>query len=200
MIDHIIYAAPDLNDAIQTFAQTYGVEATPGGPHLGFGTRNALIGLDRGAYLELMAIDPAQAVPPERRFFGLDRDSPPRYLAWCARSSRTLEETAAIAREAGFDLGEIFGMSRRHPSGELMSWQLTSPFADRSTVLPFYIDRGEVPSPALSLPPSLTLDSLTLVHPEAGRVRAILDALGENGVRVVPGPAPAFEVRLRRHS
>jgi len=198
VIDHVIYAAPDLDDAIQTFAQRYGVEAILGGPHLGFGTRNALIGLGRGAYLELMAIDPAQDVPPERRFFGLDRDSPSRYVAWCARSSRPLEETAAFAHAAGLDLGEIFGMSRRQPSGELVSWRLTSPFADRSTVLPFYIDRGDVPSPARSLPASLTLESLTLVHPEARRIRAILDALGEHDVTVASGPAPTFEVRLHR--
>jgi hypothetical protein len=89
----------------------------------------------------------------------------------------------AIARTAGLDLGEILTMSRRRTDGSTFFWTMTSPWANRYEVLPFYIDWGDGASPAASLPPVLTLVSLTLVHPQSGRVRAMLDALGEDDLQ-----------------
>jgi hypothetical protein len=197
MIDHIIYADPDLDRAVRTFAREYGVSAAAGGVHRGFGTRNALIGLGQ-AYLELVGIDPEQNVAPAQRLFGLDDGSRPGFVAWCARSPRTLQETRAIARAEHCDLGEIMAMSRERPDGSTISWTLTSPHANRCGVLPFYIDWGDAPTPAASLPPLLTLISLTLLHPEPDRIRAILDALGEDQVDVKGGSRPSLLVELRR--
>jgi len=198
VIDHIIYADPNLHRAVQKFAAEYKIEPIPGGLHPGFGTRNALIGLRTGAYLELLGIDDNQDVPPTKRPFGLDRGSQPGFVAWCARAERPLHETVAIARAAGLDLGEVFEVSRQRPDGSTRSGKVTSPFANRFGVLPFYIDRGDTPDPAVSSLPSLTLVSLAIVHPEADRMRAILDALGEDEVEVKQGFIPALEVQLRR--
>lgn len=198
MIDHIIYADPDLERGIQTFADEYGVAAVPGGSHRGIGTRNALIGLDSPAYLEVMGIDDGQDVAPAKRPFGLDRTSVPRFVAWCARAARPLEQTVAIARTTGLDLGEIRAMSRRRPDGSTFSWTMTTPWAGRYDVLPFYIDWGGGASPAASLSPALTLVSLTLVHPQSERIRAMLEALGEDEVAVERGSTPELKVCLRR--
>jgi hypothetical protein len=75
---------------------------------------------------------------------------------------------------------------------------MTSPWANRYEVLPFYIDWGDGASPAASLPPVLTLVSLTLVHPQSGRVRAMLDALGEDDVAIESASTPELKIRLRR--
>ena len=198
LIDHVIYVDPDLERGIRTFAEQYGVAATPGGSHRGIGTRNALIGLRSPAYLEVMGIDEDQDVAAADRPFGLDRTSVPRFVAWCARAARPLETTVAIARDAGLDLGEIRTMSRRRPDGSTFSWTMTNPWANRSDVLPFYIDWGDGASPAASLSPALTLVSLTLVHPKPERIRAILDALGEDEVDIERGSTPELKVRLHR--
>jgi Glyoxalase-like domain len=198
LIDHVIYVDPDLERGIQTFANEYGVAAVPGGSHRGIGTKNALIGLRSPAYLEVMGIDDDQDVVPANRPFALDRTSVPRFVAWCARAARPLEQTLAIARAAGLDLGEILAMSRRRPDGSTFSWTMTSPWARRYDVLPFYIDWGDGDSPAASLPPALTLTSLTLVHPQSERIRAMLEALGEDEVTVEKGSAPELKVRLHR--
>lgn len=198
MIDHIIYASPDLDRGVQAFAAIYGVEPSPGGRHLGFGTRNALIGLRPRAYVEIVAIDDEQDVPASKRFLQLERGTPSRFIAWCARADRPLQETVGIARAAGYDLGEIITMSRKRCDGSTMSWSLTSPFANRHGVLPFYIDWGCTPNPATLLSPLLTLASLTLVHPEPTRIRAILDAIGEDEVEVERGVLAALRVNLRR--
>ncbi len=154
MIDHVIYAAPDLEPAIAEFSRRYSITPSLGGSHNGFGTRNALVGLDKNRYLEIVAIDPQQDVTANRRFLKLDATSTPRFAGWCARALRPLEETVAIGREVGCDLGEILSMSRSLPDGTTLSWTLTSPFAEREGgVLPFYIDRGGMPNPASLLPP-----------------------------------------------
>ncbi len=198
MIDHLIYVDPNLERGIQKFADEYGVAAVPGGSHRGIGTRNALIGLRSPAYLEVMGIDYDQDVAPADRPFGLDRTSEPRFVAWCARAVRPLEATVAIARAAGLDLGAIRTMSRRRPDGSTFSWTMTDPWANRYDVLPFYIDWGDGASPAASLMPALTLVALTLVHPQPERIRAMLDALGEDEVDVKRGTAPELKVELRR--
>jgi hypothetical protein len=199
MIDHVIYAAPDLERAVDDFAREYGVRCTPGGRHAGFGTRNALTGLGSGSYLEIMAIDPGQDVPPDRRLFALDADFTPRFVSWCARAARPLEETAAIAHAAGADLGEIIAMSRVLPDGREIAWRVTQPMAGREGgVLPLYIDWGTAPHPSAGLPAALRLESLTAIHPDAPRIRSILDALGETTVAVEAGPRPGLRVILAR--
>jgi hypothetical protein len=198
LIDHVIYAAPDLARAVDEFHRAYGVSPVLGGRHPGFGTRNALVGLGGNIYLELVGLDPEQDVLAIQRLFALDVSSTPRFISWCARAARPLAETVAVAREAGLDLGEILPMSRTRPDGGVIAWTMTSPFADRAGgVLPFYIDWGVAPHPASALPAALSLESLTAIHPDADRIRAILDALGERDVRVEAGREPALRVALR---
>ncbi|MBV9056958.1 MAG: VOC family protein, partial [Candidatus Eremiobacteraeota bacterium] len=155
------------------------------------------IGLGAQGYLEILAIDDEEPVPPSKRFLRLERRSPSRFIAWCARADRPLQETAELARAAGYDLGNVVTMSRKRPDGSLMSWHLT-PFAKRDGVLPLYIDWGGTPNPATLLRPSLTLVSLTLVHPNPKRIQAIIDALGENEVAVERGSKRALLVNLSR--
>jgi Glyoxalase-like domain len=198
VIDHLVYAAPSLERAVADITAEYHVAAVPGGRHPGYGTRNALVGLGKSFYLELVGIDTEQAVPARGRLFSLDESAPPRYVTWCARAPRPLAQTVAVARAAGVDLGEILSMSRTRPDGSVIAWTVTSPFADRAGgVLPFYIDWGAGAHPASALPAQLSLVSLTAIHPDADFVRATLEALGEHDVRVEAGPLPELRVVMR---
>lgn len=42
-VDHLAYATPDLAASIAAIESEWGVCVTPGGTHVGMGTRNALI-------------------------------------------------------------------------------------------------------------------------------------------------------------
>ena len=59
-LDHLIYAAPDLDAAIDSFRALSGLTAGKGGVHPGLGTRNALVSLGDDSYFELLCPDPEQ--------------------------------------------------------------------------------------------------------------------------------------------
>jgi hypothetical protein len=196
VIDHLVYATPDLERTIADFGERLGILPVPGGSHTGFGSRNALVALGAGAYLEIVAIDPEQPAPAAGRLFGLDTLEEPRLCAWCARPAVSLEEIVALGRLRGYDPGEILEMSRARPDGELLSWRLTSPRgAHEGGVLPFFIDWGENVHPARALAPGVRLASFEAQHPEPQRMRALLAAFDESVV-VERAGEPGLEARL----
>ena len=84
--DHIAIAAETLQAGVDYVEAALGVSMGPGGKHARFGTHNALLGLDRGLYLEVIAPDPEAAPFEGPRWFGLDQfTGPPRPANWiCA--------------------------------------------------------------------------------------------------------------------
>ena len=98
-LDHIVFAAQDLDAAVESLHGRLGVRAGAGGRHVGFGTHNALLSLGEDAYLEVIAPDPTQP-PPARRPFGLDSLAAPGLAAW-AVACTDIDATVARARELG---------------------------------------------------------------------------------------------------
>lgn len=190
LLDHLVYAVPDLAAAVVAFTAASGVEPAEGGRHLGFGTRNFLVGLGPTSYLEIIGPDhenPAEAGMPMP--FGIDTRTPPRLVTWLAQVS-DLETATTASAAAGADLGAIRPMSRRTPAGELLEWRLATRFpAPFDGITPALIDWGATRHPA-ALPalPSLALQGLLARHPDAGGVTAVLDALGLQ-LAVDTGPA-----------
>jgi hypothetical protein len=72
VIDHLIFAAPDLDDGIREIEDRFGVRAEGGGQHVGLGTHNKLVALGPSTYPEIIAPDPAQPEPPGPRPYGVD--------------------------------------------------------------------------------------------------------------------------------
>ncbi|MBC5827138.1 MAG: VOC family protein [Candidatus Eremiobacteraeota bacterium] len=77
MIDHIIYAAPDLDRAIVQFTREYGVTPLAGGRHIGLGTRNALVGLRKRCISNSWASIRSKTFPEQALFLtGRELDAP----------------------------------------------------------------------------------------------------------------------------
>ena len=176
MLDHLVYAGPDLADAVTRVAELTGVTPAPGGSHPGLGTANHLADLGAGMYLEVIGPDPAQPDPDVPRPFGIDDLTEPALVAWAVRTT-DLDATIAQARAHGFDPGDALEMSRATAGGETLHWRLTPPSAP-GTLRPFLIDWGTTPHPTTRGLPSLPLLMVTATHPDPSWVHTATDALG----------------------
>ena len=191
VVDHLVYATPDLQRGIDAIEKQLGVKATPGGQHPGLGTRNALVALGPTSYLEIIGPDPEQPKPAGPRRFGIDDLKAPRIVRWVVKSSE-LAAVKAKADAAGVTLGPLASGSRKRPDGVVLSWRYTDPatvVADG--LVPFFIDWGTSPHPALTAAKGATLVQLRAEHPDAGNVQKMLDQLGLD-LRVSQGSAPTI--------
>ena len=190
-IDHLVYATPDLQRGIDAIEKQLGVKATAGGQHPGLGTRNALVALGPTSYLEIIGPDPDQPTPAGPRRFGIDDLKAPRIVRWVVKSSE-LAAVSETAAKAGITLGAVASGSRKRPDGVVLSWRYTDPatvVADG--LVPFFIDWGTSPHPALTAARGAELVQLRAEHPAAARVQRMLDQLGLE-LRVTQASAPAI--------
>ena len=162
-IDHLVFAADDLETGRAWMERTLGVAPGGAGVHPLMGTHNALWSLGR-CYLEVIAVDPTAEVT-RPRWFGLDDPQVraslrqgPRLLTWVARVDDLTHALGATA----LPLGESVRVSRTG-----LHWDL-SVRADGALV-----EQGRAPTliewpvgvttPERSLPDSgITLEHLTI--------------------------------------
>jgi hypothetical protein len=182
-LDHLVLATPDLEATAAWVESTTGVSPSPGGQHVGKGTRNMLCSFGPTSYLEIIGPDPEQGRPLGPRPFGLDELIEPGIVAW-AIAVADIGATVAMARDAGYDPGDVAGMQRQRPDGLLLSWRLTQP---TSTVVPFIIDWAHSPHPAVDAAPGLVLADLRARHPDPGPLAITLEALAVT-MGIEPGP------------
>lgn len=190
-IDHLVYGTTDLARGVSEIEKLLGVVPTPGGQHPGRGTRNALISLGPGSYLEIIGPDPDQPQPTAPRAFGLDTLTTSRLVTWAAKGTG-LDRLYAQARRQGVPLGAVESGSRRRPEGVTLSWRFTDPStAVADGIVPFFIDWGSSQHPATSAAKGASLVSLRAEHPDPRSVERMLRILGLDLV-VVPGARPAL--------
>lgn len=203
-LDHLVLGVPELDGAVTRIREEWGCDVRPGGRHPRWGSWNAIVPLEGDAYLEIVAPHPD---PPEggARVFGLDVISRPGLLTWAVRPEGRVENRAGLEalarrmRDAGVDPGPVLPGERRTPSGDLLTWALTDPFAHRmGGTVPFLIDWGATPHPSGTGAAECGLSALELGHPDARRLGGVLSALGAGHLcRVTPAPRPTLRARMR---
>ncbi len=194
-VDHLVYAAPELDAAIGDLEERVGVRATAGGRHIGEGTHNALIALGPSAYIEILAPDPGQPPPPRPRWLGVNGLRAARLTRWAARAAN-LERRVAAAERVGVALGPVLSGRRERSDGVLLTWRFTDPHTVLADgIVPFFIDWGATPHPAGAAAAGATLIGLRAEHPDPAPVRAFLRRLGVE-LAVSAGPAPALVATL----
>jgi hypothetical protein len=198
VIDHLVYATPDLDATVADLAR-HGLVTSPGGAHDGLGTRNALADLGGGVYLEVIGPDPDQPAPAEPRPFGIDGLSAPRLVAWAVRVT-DLDAAVATARAHGHDLGNARDMARLRGDGVRLAWRLTPPPATVPAVVPFLIAWGDTAHPSRTAARGARLESFTATHPDPAAVRERLAALDVTELTVETDPAPALRALIATRS
>ena len=196
IVDHLVYATPDLAAGVDRIARVLGAEPAAGGQHPGRGTRNALLGLGPRTYLEIVGPDPDQPAPGEARWFGIDRLREPRLVTWAAAAT-DLEGLAGRAADAGVGLGPVGQGQRTRSDGVTLSWHFTDPtVVSCDGLVPFLIDWGASPHPAMTAPSGGELLVLRLEHPDVASVEWRFRALGLD-LPVSHGSVPALVATIR---
>jgi hypothetical protein len=194
MLDHLVYATPNLDEAIVAIERQLGVRPAYGGRHAGGLTHNALLSLGEGSYLEIIAPVDDTAVSAELPF-GLAGITEPRLVAW-AMSVGDLETVVKEAQKRGYDPGPIIDGARDLPDGASLTWRLAfkqPPTGDG--LVPFLIQWRSEPHPSTTAPSGCTFVSLRAEHPEPAGIQAVLDALDVK-MPVDTGPDPRLIATL----
>jgi hypothetical protein len=195
MLDHLVYAAPDLRRAIESIDGELGVRAALGGKHAGGLTHNALLSLGEGSYLEIIAPVPGVEAAGRALPFGLDDLTTARLVTW-ATDTDDLEHRVAAARAAGYDPGEIMVGGRDLPDGGHLSWRLAAkPQPAGGGLVPFLIEWTSEPHPSVTAPKGCLFVSLRAEHPEPEVVLAMLQALAVD-LTVTAGERPRLIATL----
>lgn len=195
-VDHLVLATPDLEEGIARMRDVLGVEPVAGGHHPVYGTRNALVSLGEACYLEIIGPDNKVLDTEEVKVFGIHELEEARLVTWAAKGDE-LEDLVDEARRDMIDFGAVTLGSRRQPDGRELTWNFTDPLAARNGgVLPFFIDWGDTPHPAGSLPRACELVSIRLFHPHPGEVRRRLGAVGLD-LPVEPAGQPRVAATIR---
>jgi len=145
-LDHVVIFVKDLNEATADFERV-GFRVTPGGTHAGGLTKNALIALADGIYLELLAftvpvtsenlaqLEGEQRTAMDRRF--LPRGAEGEGFRDFALGTIRLRDTIDSASASGLLVEGHFPGRRVRPDGTEVSWLLGFP---RDPQLPFLIE------------------------------------------------------------
>jgi catechol 2,3-dioxygenase-like lactoylglutathione lyase family enzyme len=129
-IDHIVILVKDLAAAQADYTER-GFTIVPGGQHAGGATHNALISLEDGTYLEIMAF---RRDAPEHRWW--------RHTAYgeglieYALLPDNMNDDLAAARARGVNFGNPVEGGRLRPDGQEIKWQ-SARQPDDAPELPF---------------------------------------------------------------
>jgi hypothetical protein len=171
--DHILLGAPDLDVGIRWVEERTGVQANLGGNHPGGGTRNALLSLGTGHYLEIIAPDPAQASASDMR--ELAKLPSPRIIQW-AIHTEDIAAAKSMLEAAGIKTVGPKPGSRQRPDGKVLRWQ-TLGIEHTTPLVPFFIQwEANSPHPSSDSPQLGTVKSLHFETPQPDELGRILHA------------------------
>ena len=191
LIDHLVYATPDVDQSISELEARFGIRASLGGQHAGKGTRNALLALGPRTYLEIVGPDHAQPKPASARWFEIDTLATPRLVTWAVHGS-ALTQLAESAARNNVHIGDVLDGNRTRPDGVQLHWEYTNPRTMLGDgLVPFFIDWGVSPHPAAQAAQGLTLAELRAAHPSPDHVVRMLDVL-KILIPVTKASAPAL--------
>lgn len=196
-LDHFILAAPRLEAGREFLYRSVGIMPRFGGAHPGQGTCNALLGLEDGLYLEVLAPDPAQHEVPSPIRRALKAIAEPM-LGWWAVRCEDLKGAASALASLGVGTSAIIPGARRTPAGDHLTWRLLFIDApDLGGAAPFLIDWGSA-RPATTIQPTCgSLIGMEIFHPNASRLGEMLTAIGLSGrVEIAQRPSPSISVEL----
>jgi len=193
-IDHVIVGTADLGRGIEEFQQLTGVKPIAGGVHPGRGTHNALVALDKGRYLEILA--PMPDAPPSAYLDRLRTLKTLTPFGW-AVSTNDPDATIRLLKDAGYDVTGRMPGSRVKADGTRLDW-VSFGITPELEQVPFFISwSASTQHPSVDSPAGCSLAAIAIDVPaQASTSRRLLDLLLV-GVDVKSGEAPRMQLTLQ---
>jgi hypothetical protein len=192
--DHLILGIRDLDEGIRRFEERTGVRPMVGGEHPGRGTRNALVALGPGLYIEILA--PQAGAPDSGMAGGLRTLADLTPMGW-AVSVRDVEAARQRLGAAGFGLTGVMPGARARPDGSRLEWQTFGIEKPQIAGVPFFIRWGDrTTHPSQDAPAGCRLEALRVLTPNDDDLRRALAALPLD-IPVEEAVRPGMEMRLR---
>jgi hypothetical protein len=138
-VDHVTICGADLGALQDAFARL-GLAAEYGGPHASGGTHMAVIGLQDGSYVELVA--PLKTSAVTESGWSKLMLAKAGACAWAVGSADIQKDVDAL-RNAGLPVDGPFPGGRRKPDGKVLEWRTAALGTQQAgAMLPFMIQDG----------------------------------------------------------
>jgi len=135
-VDHVTICGSDLNTLQDAFARL-GLVAEYGGPHANGGTHMAIVGLEDGSYVELVA--PLKAGAVTESGWSKLMLANAGACAWAVGSADIQREVDAL-KSTGLPVDGPFPGGRKKPDGKMLEWQTAALGSQQAgAMLPFMI-------------------------------------------------------------
>lgn len=186
VLDHIVIAAPDFDEALKEFENMTGIKPQVVGALRGLGTKTARVGLDNNAYIEIMAPDPKNSGPIGAALARTLEEGTLLPYHYAIRSSEVGEmKDDYVPNELGWQPDHI-SMFGSGADGTPKKWEMLYLYGHKlGGCVPFYIDWGECDHPTGSIPEVGSLKSLTIQAPAGHKVHDLLSSV--KGIDVEEG-------------
>lgn len=177
-IDHIVYCVLDLDTAIDHIEKLFGIRPEIGGRHLAYGTKNALLNLGQGTYLEILARDSTYKDSGVNRWMGIDLIDTDMITRWAIKSE-CLDRDAALLKKYSPQLSKIVEGKRIVQGGQTLSWYMTLPSSvPEVEIIPFLTDWSKSPlHPTDRLKDGCELMHIELLHPKPEDILSLIEEL-----------------------
>eukprot|EP00980_Cylindrotheca_fusiformis_P029405 scaffold23471_cov141-Cylindrotheca_fusiformis.AAC.2 len=193
MLDHVIMAAPNLEEAMDVFEGMSGVKPIVVGPLQGLGVRTAHVGLDRNRYIEIIAPDNDCPTPLGAELGSLPPGilTPYHYAIRSTETSRFIE--GYIYDVLGWDPDHIV-MVQGLEDGTIRQWDLLTMYGhDVGGAAPMYVRyTDETQHPSTVVASNLTLQSCTVRAREEHLVHKLITDVGGINVEYADDHALEF--------
>lgn len=175
-LDHLSYAAgpAGLADTARILGGLLGEEFRDGGVHPRFGTRNMILPLGAGTYLEIVAVldHPASDKAPFGQAVRAKSQSGGGWLGWVV----AVDDISGVEQRLGRE--SVVG-SRHRPDGMELLWQQIGVMGlQADPALPYFVEWRSAPTehPSIGASGDLQLSALEI----AGEPQRVIDWLGNS--------------------
>ena len=192
VLDHIVLAAPDLEEAIKDFQKKSGIEPVIAGTIKGLGIKCARVSFNDSSYLEIIAPDP-NSPGPIGELLKSKRLKELTPFHWAVRSARTEELKDEVAK-FGYTPDHI-SMFGAKSDGTPKKWEMLYLYKHKlGGICPFFINWANSDHPCAKLPVVGKLKKFSIRAPEDDPVHQLLDHVGTEKINIEEGkPKISFQ-------